>query len=491
MKERELFSKYIGMDVDDIFREFGRNPDLEQNKARLTNLQKLMRSTAERELAELHEKSGLPEISFRTVNVKAKTGRPIELMSLDAVDFLEWAELPWEQSKIYERFRDTLFILLVFKTDDHGTVFIGDKTWTMPERELQGKVKTFWDRVRLLTKKGIKDDFPKQGANLVLHLKAKGGNSAVLDSLPNGDTIPRHGLWVNASYIAEMVEDIYRRDVPVRVKRTDMASSIDEGQASRLRGALTEEGYVIGQFIDIIAREIPGYSVMQLTRKDAELLGYRLEKDLALKLHHKTASSLFDHIIFRRDFLDVEEHPILQTGAGKRYLKGKSLLSQILQLSPGTYVTETCLARAGINDRDISDYREAVERWVSDKQFFTLASLRNGGFVHPLEDIGFEDAFYESILLRTGVLKNLRVGMYPVFVKQLAKPTHEQLMKWLMKREKSTTIHELRTKMEDRLAVEVSERDILQLIGRSKHYHSKEFDKVFVSHEAYLDSIYV
>lgn len=490
MKERELFTKYIGMDVDDIFREFGRNPDLERNKAWLTNLQKLMRSMVEEEMRRIHEESGLPEISFRTVNVKAKTGRPIELMSLDAVDFLEWTELPWEKSKVYERFRDTLFFLLVFKTDDEGTVFIGDKTWTMPEDVLQGKVKTFWERVKKLTNQGIKDEFPKQDAELVLHLKAKGDNSGVLDSLPNGDTISRHGLWMNSNYIAGIVEDIYRREFPVRVRQINKEPAIDEEQAIRLRRILTGEGYVIDEFIAVIAQEIPGYSLARLTRVDAELLGYRLEKELAFRRHHQTASSLFDCVVFERDFLIVEEHLILQTNAGKRYLKGKSLLSQILQLSPGTYVTETCLVQAGISEKDISDYRKSVEGWVDAKQFFTLSSLRENGFVHHLDEIGFENAFYESILLRTGVLKNLRLGKNPVFVKQTGKPTHEQLMRWLLEGEESITLFDLLSRIEFKLLMEASEKETIQLVGRSKHHYSPEFERVYVSREAYLNGIY-
>ncbi|QNR22486.1 hypothetical protein HNY42_15920 (plasmid) [Exiguobacterium sp. Helios] len=490
MKERELFTKYIGMDVDDIFREFGRNPDLERNKAWLTNLQKLMRSTVEEELQRIHEESGLPEISFRTVNLKAKTGRPIELMSLDAIDFLEWVELPWEQSKVYERFRDTLFILLVFKTDDKGTMFIGDKTWTMPEDVLQGKIKTFWVRVKKLTNDGIKDAFPKQDAGLVLHLKAKGGNSAVLDSLPNGDTISRHGLWMNANYIAGMVDDIYRREFPVRVRQISKVPAINEEQAIRLRRILTREGYIIDEFIAIIAQEVPGYSLARLTKVDAELLGYRLEKELAFRFHHQTASSLFDCIIFEREFLTVEEHPILQTNAGKRYLKGKLLLSQILQLSPGTYVTETCLARAGIREKDISDYRKSVEEWVDAKQFFTLSSLKDNGFKHALDDIGFEDAFYESILSRTGVLKNLRLGKSSIFVKQLGKPKHEQLMKWLMERNKSLLMDDFQLKIKGCLSLTMSEKEIVNLVNNSKHYYSKEFEKIYVSREEYLNSIY-
>lgn len=490
MMERELFTKYIGMDVDDIFREFGRNPDLERNKAWLTNLQKLMRSTVEEELRRKHEESGLPEISFRTVNVKANTGRPIELMSLDAINFLEWTELPWEQSKIYKRFRDTLFILLVFKTNDEGTVFIGDKAWTMPEGDLQGEVKTFWGRVKKLTDEGIKDAFPKQDAGLILHLKAKGGNSAVLDSLPNGDTISRHGLWMNASYIAGMVEDIYRRELSVRVRQISRVQAIDEEQTIRLRRILTKEGYIIDEFIAIIAQEIPNYSIAGLTRADAERLGYRIEKELAFKSHHQTASSLFDFIIFERDFLTVEEHPILQTNAGKRYLKGKSLLSQILQLSPGTYVTQTCLARAGISEKDISDYRKSVEEWGDAKQFFTLSSMRENGFVNDLDETGFEAAFYESILLRTGVLKNLRLGKNPVFVKQTGKPTHEQLMRWLFEGAESMTLFDLRSRIEIKLSMEASEKETIQLVGSGKYHYSPEFEKVYVSREAYLDSIY-
>lgn len=70
----------------------------------------------------------------------------------------------------------------------------------------------------------------------------------MLDSLPNGDTISRHGLWINANYIAGMVEDIYRREFPVHVRQISKAPAIDEKQTIRLRRTLTGEGYILPSF---------------------------------------------------------------------------------------------------------------------------------------------------------------------------------------------------------------------------------------------------
>ena len=124
------------------------------------------------------------------------------------------------------------------------------------------------------------------------------------------------------------------------------------------------------------------------------------------------------------------------------------------------------------------------------KQFFTLSSSRENGFVHDLDEIRFGDAFYESILLRTGVLTNIRLGKNLIFVKQTGKPTHEQLVRWLLEGEELMTLLDLRSRIEVKLSMEASEKETIQLDGRSKHRYSPDSERVYVSREAHLNGIY-
>lgn len=490
--KEELFSRYIGLEVDEIFRELGENPDLNKNKSRLPNLAKRLSSSMTHEIDKLRVDFNLAEISIRTVNVK-ESGRPFQLMSLDTIDFIDLVELPWEKNQIHNRFKDTLFIILVFRTDSSKrTIFLGDKTWVMPEDDLQGKVKEFWERLRESTIRGDIDAFPKQDADLIVHVKAKGGNSAELGSLPSGKAISKQGLWLNASYIASMVEDIHLRDTPIRTINEKRGAIISETRRRTLSNVLIEEGYTIEDFVKIIQTEIEGYSAIDLTASDAEALGYRLDKELAFKSIHMNSSEYLSHIIFSKDYLSVDEHPSLQTKVGRRFLKNMERLSRIISLGGEMYITETCLARAGISEANISDFRESVESFVIEREFFTIQSLRNAGHHHELYELGFEEEFYECILLRTGILKSLHLSKYKkkIFVKQIRKPSLLQLIKWLMQGKKGMNLDDMQEEFSNRLTIIMSDTELIQVIERSGYYYSSELEKVFIDKNEFLDSVY-
>ncbi|EZP58378.1 hypothetical protein BW42_03060 [Exiguobacterium sp. RIT341] len=97
-------------------------------------------------------------------------------------------------------------------------------------------------------------------------------------------------------------------------------------------------------------------------------------------------------------------------------------------LHPKSFTSSITVFHALGSRRGISDYPEEVESYVFDGDFLKLVYLRKEGHTYPLEDIGFEDLFYESILLRVGVLKSLRIGKSNVFIKALKKPDADSFM---------------------------------------------------------------
>ena len=498
-----LFHELVGMDLEEISRAYGLNPDLNKSKARLTNVANRMVESMKDEVERLRVESGKLELSIRTINLTEK-GRPIELRSLDIIDFLEWVEKPWEESQIYRRFKETLFVLLTFRTDKQGrTIFIGDKLWSMSEEELQGPVKQFWGRVKETTEEGIvitpvqqtsrvvmKNNLPKQHDNKILHAKIKASNAADLCSLPDGRTISKQGYWFNASYITELVKDIHGRETIIRTKKEGSRTNLEAGQVAAIQSNLTEDGYAIDDFIDIIRRTITSYDKRRLTAADAELLGYRVDDQLAIRLRYPNSTAYLEQLIFSSDYVRTEQHRVLRTEMAGRLLKNLERHARLILLDKGFYITDRCLSRAGVAEKDISGYREAVESYVSEGDFFTLVSLRKSGFAHPLEEIGFEDLFYESILLRVGVLKSLRIGKSNVFIKTLKKPHPDSFMEWLMGEDDVLSMEELQSRVSSLLAILMAEDDLITIVNRSNHHYSIEFEKVFGSHDAYLDSIY-
>lgn len=164
-------------------------------------------------------------IKFKTVRLEPN-GKPKENMSFEKIDFDEWLNESWEESKIYKQFEKTKFLFIIFEYKEtlkenskRELYFKGFKLWNMPEEIINSKVKELWDEVRKITREGVQieykkhgkrvretNNFPKLNFNGVTHVrsKAKDGNDKVI--LPDGQKITKQCYWLNRNYVGEILK---------------------------------------------------------------------------------------------------------------------------------------------------------------------------------------------------------------------------------------------------------------------------------------------
>ena len=81
------------------------------------------------------------------------------------------------------------------------------------------------------------------------------------------------------------------------------------------------------------------------------------------------------------------------------------------------YISYDKLQKANITREMIDDYVEKASSRFEEDDYFTLDYLRNTGFDHPLEDKGFDDEFYENILVKSNRISSSEIGRHKVFTK--------------------------------------------------------------------------
>lgn len=92
--------------------------------------------------------------------------------------------------------------------------------------------------------------------------------------------------------------------------------------------------------------------------------------------------------------------------------------------------------------------------------------------------------------LRVGVLKSLRIGKLIVFIKTLKKSNPDLFMHWVMKGDSILLIEELQSRISAFLGTGMPEFDSINIVNRIKHHYSSKFEKVYRSHDTYLNNSY-
>lgn len=113
-----------------------------------------------------------------------------------------------------------------------------------------------------------------------------------------------------------------------------------------------------------------------------------------------TANEFFTRMLTEKDVVDLSVY-----GSKLHYLISFSQIEyalreeyEILEFEPYQYLNIRRLKEFGVEKRDIVSYCGEVKKFVDDDSYFTIPWLRKNGFYSKLENLGFGDFFYESIL---------------------------------------------------------------------------------------------
>lgn len=259
------------------------------------------------------------------------------------------------------------------------------------------------------------------------------------------------------------------------------------------KSLLTEEIYTINEFINIAQTVDSNFDEFHVDERALNSIGYKLSPPYAVSTIFENASEYFKQKIFKDRYFELPIGSIWQTNFISRTLENLENDYSIFKIDSTTYLTEKALANAQIPKQTIKAYKTAVENFVTANQFFTLASLRNYGFTHPIEDFGFESLFYESILKRPGHLQYLKFCRYPIFIKSSTKPSYDQFLNVLLDEQDQLELDEILDKLDKMFNLKISFLDLEQFFystNLNKLFYSPQLTTLFKNKEIYLDHIY-
>lgn len=168
-------------------------------------------------------------IVVKTIRIE-KNGSIKENMSFPALNLVRLSNDDWEDSEIYELFGKTLYFFVVYKDEGDGYHLRGCEFWYMSHADLEGEVKTGWEKIKgvlrdgvvlrrtgKLSSKGnpiINNNLPGQADNRIIHLRphtsnvyyklkdgTEFGKKSDGDLLPSGEWMTKQCCWLNREYV--------------------------------------------------------------------------------------------------------------------------------------------------------------------------------------------------------------------------------------------------------------------------------------------------
>ena len=263
-------------------------------------------------------------------------------------------------------------------------------------------------------------------------------------------------------------------------------------QTERMRHVLTENFYSLRRARNLFLREFPDADAERLTPYALKTIGFHVYADYIVRDTYASAVEYFRSVLTSRDVLDMRGNgkELQRVVAYSSELYSLRAAYKIVEFSPLQYVSINRLAEHGVTAQTLRAYCEDVARRYEPGEYFTVTSLRADGFMHPLDDLGFDEWFYGSVLLEDRELFSYqRIGGTRLFMRGNAPVRLGGLLTELLEHEQKANIYELRDTLEEHFGIVLSKDKLVELVRETDLYYDAIMGAVYVDYDTYFEEI--
>lgn len=169
--------------------------------------------------------------------------------------------------------------------------------------------------------------------------------------------------------------------------------------AQKLSALLGEDFYYIDEILKIYKDNFDDADLECINPRSLKSIGFNVFSKYAIR-NYSTAESYFRNLLTKDDVFNIAPYR-LRYGTIMMFIQVVMDLRreyEIFLFENDQYINYMRLSKAGVSKQIIEDFCNEVKSFAPPNTYFTMRSLREDGFSHKLEDLGFDDIFYAGIL---------------------------------------------------------------------------------------------
>lgn len=293
---------------------------------------------------------------------------------------------------------------------------------------------------------------------------------------------------VLANYMKEFDEyfydGIYKIDAPM----------LPTYMASELKNCLTDDFYLLDEVNEIYKKIFKGADMLLLNPFSLKSLGFKVYSTYMVSDKYNSATQYFNYLLINQDVFNIRDIPnkIRQLGQFSAHLYKLQAQYALVEFTANKYISYERLSKNGISIDEINSFNDAVYQFAGEGKYFTITSLRNEGFYHDLEDFGFDEWFYSSLLCECkDKLSHLRIGGNRLFMSGKERVEFSYLIENIVYSQEnlSINIYDLKEFFETTYAIAIHTYNLVQYIKGTNMFYDDISEKVYAEYDIYYEEI--
>lgn len=265
---------------------------------------------------------------------------------------------------------------------------------------------------------------------------------------------------------------------------------IPEERTETLQNNLQEDFYYISEIKKIYKNLFNNADPEEINARSLKAIGIQTFSTYAVK-GFSSSDEYFTHILTQSDVYDISAINEKFAGLTTYYSTVMKLRQNydIFLFDKNSAVTINRLNKIGITKADIKEFCDSAYAIVSKETYFNIYSLRKSGFNTTLDELGFDDYFYNEILavdprfLSQRVYGNIILALSSEKLKNISKKT---FILYALSQYESIELEIFLQDCSDKYGISISDKyEITSAISNTDFYYDSIMDKIYKNKNYY------
>jgi len=255
---------------------------------------------------------------------------------------------------------------------------------------------------------------------------------------------------------------------------------------------MRKDYYTIQDVQSIYLHEFPGADIALINPYTLKTLGFKVYSGYVVRNTFPSAAAYFNHLLTKRDVTDMRDYPqsIQSIGAYSSELQRLRKEREIVEFSPYRYIHIRKLIQTGVTKELLDDYCQKVSMFVERNAFFTIHSIVSDGFTHQLDDLGFDEFFYASLLVEDRRHFSYQgIGGSRLYVNGMSKNVFSDMLVWLVSKAGKIDLYDLKNMLNNKYGIEVDKYKLLSIIHNTDLYYDVIMEAVYIDYDTYFEEV--
>lgn len=270
-------------------------------------------------------------------------------------------------------------------------------------------------------------------------------------------------------------------------------AELPKEQYMRMKKLLVYDFYTISELQQLYKQEYPhcdeGVFINPYMLKR---MNFRVYSGYVIKDKHATASDYFRQVLTSEDIVDLKNiNNSFQ--ASKAYISELDNLKanyELIEFSPQQYINLRRLNTVGITKKDLRQFCKTVASRYEKGEYFTIKSLRQSGFTHEFDDLGFEDWFYSSILWEDKIhFSCQRMGGARLFCRGMSRASFSDMLVRILEKLQKIDVYDLLDLLDKTYGIKIRKDKLTAITSNVGLYYDTIMETVYVDYETYFEEI--